>query len=154
MMQINNDEKPSTVSTHTFNRAAERTIADAMAVSAQRAGEYHDSWSINNLTTPFLDNLLRDFPICPQGASEREYKRLIIMASMIDIKISRMSGGWKKDTSIDLINYEAAYCELRENFGEKARNERNVNGSGISVSSEPGQHIPNGLNKGLISRSR
>lgn len=123
MMQVNNDEKPSPSSTHTFNRAAERTIADAMAISNQRAGEYHDSWSLQNLKTPFIDNLLRDYPVCPVNQDEREYKRLVVMASMVDIKVSRMGGGWKKDTSIDMINYVAAYCELREQFGRNAPKE-------------------------------
>lgn len=120
MMQVMDNEKPSPSATHTFNRAAERTIADAMAISNQRAGEYHDSWSLQNLKTPFIDNLLRDYPVCPINQDEREYKRLVVMASMVDIKVSRMGGGWKKDTSIDMINYVAAYCELREQFARNA----------------------------------
>lgn len=151
------NEKPSPSATHTFNRAAERTIADAMAISNQRAGEYHDSWSLENLRTSFLDNLLRDFPVCPKGMNnpniDKEYKRLIVMASMVDIKVSRMGGGWKKDTSIDLINYTAAYCELREQFGrafgskdvlprhpEHQYTEGALNGSRTPGKFQPGWH--------------
>lgn len=126
MMQVvNGQEIP--VSKHTFNKAADTTIDRAAKISNQRAGEYHDSWSVDQLHTPYLDNLLRDFPTAPPVFA-RQYKRLIVMASMIDIKISRMGGGWKDDTCIDLINYVAAYCQLRNefnaNFEVNAKTER------------------------------
>lgn len=103
---------------HTFNKAADNTIARANSISSQRAGEYNDSWSLEQLNTPWLDNLMRDFPSTPV-MHEREYKRLIVMASMIDIKISRLGGGWKDDTPLDLINYIAAYTDLRNKFNER-----------------------------------
>lgn len=102
---------------HTFNRAAEQTIADALAICSQRGGEYRDSWSIDNLHTPYLDNLLKDHPAAPSKLV-KEHRRLIVMASMIDIKISRMGGPWKLDTSIDLINYVGAYARLRSEFDD------------------------------------
>lgn len=100
---------------HTFNRAAIATIKEAIAICEQRGGEYQDSWSIVNLRTHWLDNLLRDHPSPAQGM-EKEWRRLIVLASMIDIKISRLGGPWKEDTAIDLINYVGAYTGLRREY--------------------------------------
>lgn len=117
MMHLTNGADVASTHKHTFNRAAETTLARADKISNQRAGEYHDSWGLENLQTPYLDNLLRDFPAAPKQYA-REYKRLVVMSSMIDIKISRMGGGWKDDTCLDLINYVAAYCQLRNEFND------------------------------------
>lgn len=107
--------RPLPIATHTFNRSADATIKKASEISSQRAGEYYDSWSLDNLMTPWLDNLLKAYPTPPKGL-ERHYKRLVIMASMIDIKLSRLGGPWKEDTAVDSINYIAAYAQLRSEF--------------------------------------
>lgn len=100
------------VNTHTFNRSVDETIKTALAISNQRGGEYSDSWSLENLQTPFLTNLLTNCPPTPSMVTP-EFKRLVIMASMIDVKVSRLGGPWKDDTALDLINYIAAYTALR-----------------------------------------
>lgn len=100
------------VNTHTFNRSVDETIKTALAISNQRGGEYSDSWSLENLQTPFLTNLLTNCPPTPSMVTP-EFKRLVIMASMIDVKVSRLGGPWKDDTALDLINYIAAYTSLR-----------------------------------------
>lgn len=102
-----------TPESHTFNRAVMATINKALKISGERGGEYQDSWAVENLITPFLDNLLASgIPANPC----RRFRRLIIMASMIDIKISRLGGAWKDDTAIDMINYVAAYTQLRSEY--------------------------------------
>ena len=102
---------------HTFNRAVDETVSRASSISNQRAGEYSDSWSLDNLRTPWVDNLLADHPL---GNVPTHYmphfKRLLIMASMLDIKLSRLAGGWKDDTALDSLNYLAAYTQLRNEF--------------------------------------
>jgi hypothetical protein len=108
--------------THTFNKAALETINKAIGICNQRADEYLDSWCIENLRTPYLDSLQ---PLIIEFYSGRisqdiltfaRLKRLIIMASMCDIKLSRMSGPFKEDTYIDLTNYNGAFCTLRKEF--------------------------------------
>lgn len=109
-------DKPSTKQA-TFNRASADTVNRAQAVCNQRGNEYLDSWHLSNLKTPYLDNLLRDWPIDRvYDDAKAAYKRLIVMASLIDVKISRLSGLYKEDTSLDLINYIGAYNTLRLEF--------------------------------------
>jgi hypothetical protein len=93
----------------TFNDAAEETIKKALAVCAQRGGEYNDSWAIENIKTPFLDNTLQGFGIALTASA----KRLIVLAALADVKISRLVGPYKEDSAVDLINYVAAYNSLR-----------------------------------------
>lgn len=100
--------------THTFNIAAKETMDKSIAICEQRAGEYLDSWSLENLKTPYLDSILSQFNL----EKSHELKRLIIMASMCDIKISRMAGPFKEDTYIDLNNYNSAFCSLRKQYEE------------------------------------
>ncbi len=96
---------------HTFNRAAKETMDKSIAICEQRAGEYQDSWDLANLRTPYLDSLL-------ERTASPQLKRLLIMASMCDIKLSRMGGPFKEDTYIDLNNYNSAFCTLRREYEE------------------------------------
>jgi hypothetical protein len=118
-----------TVSTHAFNRAVDSTLNRCLLISNQRGGEYQDTWSEANLRTAFLDATLR-------GISEQQghhgtdvelialtpaEKRLLIVAAMVDVKLSRMIGPWKDDTVLDAINYLAAYAAwMGEYLGEEA----------------------------------
>jgi len=96
----------------TFDRCVTDTLNEALAVCEQRSGEYRDSWDTEHLHTPVLDNLMGDLGF----AFTREEMRLIALASMIDIKLSRLVGPYKRDTLIDLINYTACYAQLREEY--------------------------------------
>lgn len=99
----------------TFNAAAEETINKALAVCDQRGGEYNDSWALEHIKTPFLDNTLDYLTREPyeRPVFDARDKRLIVLASLIDVKISRLVGPYKEDSSVDLINYVAAYNTLR-----------------------------------------
>lgn len=100
-----------------FNAAVNKTLYNALAVSDQRGGEYSDSWALENQQTSFLDMVLDAIGKKQQDASAvyiannaftRQEKRLIMVASLCDVKVSRMLGGFKADTLDDLINYTAA----------------------------------------------
>jgi len=108
------------ISKASFNKAAEATIEKSLAICHQRGNEYSDSWALTNLKTPWLDNLLRDRPM---GSIRPDllpaYKRLIIMASLLDVKLSRLSGDYKEDTAVDSINYIGAYNSMRMEFEEQ-----------------------------------
>ena len=97
---------------HTFNRAAKETMDKSIAICEQRAEEYQDSWDLNNLQVVYLRSTLRSFGITLEPIQER----LLVMASMNDIKLSRMTGPFKEDNHIDLNNYNSAYCTLRREY--------------------------------------
>lgn len=91
----------------------ERTLNRSLAIGAQRGGEYLDSWHVDNQVTTFIDHVLA-LPIVP--GREREYKRLVMVAALVDVKDSRMSGPWKSDTTDDGINYRAAFTSWRDEY--------------------------------------
>ena len=94
---------------HAFNKAAKAAMNAANTTGNQRAGEYKDSWATENLSTPFLDATLRAiFRGEDINLIAPEEKRLLVIASMVDVKLSRLPGGYKADTYIDLLNYIAA----------------------------------------------
>lgn len=100
---------------HTFNRAALTTIGRATAICNQRADEYKDSWDLANLRMVFLDAILDRFGV----KLTPEQKRLVIMSSLCDVKLSRVAGPFKTDTYDDNINYTGALCELRREWEEQ-----------------------------------
>jgi hypothetical protein len=104
---------PSGISKHAFNAASEKTLRRALTVSDSRAGEHLDSWHVDNQVSTFIDHVLQ-LPILK--GREREYKRLVMVAGLIDVKDSRISGPWKLDTVDDSINYRGAFATWREEY--------------------------------------
>jgi hypothetical protein len=111
------------VSRHAFNEAVDKTLHRCLSISDQRGGEYQDTWSLDNEVTIFLDATLRAIGIGPGGPGPLaiepytpEEKRLLIVASLIDVKLSRMLGPWKQDTIDDTVNYLGAYASWREAY--------------------------------------
>jgi hypothetical protein len=102
----------------TFERTADATIDDVRTIYASRGQEYADSWADENLVTTFLDATLRALYI--EGLSDLrkltvQEKRLILLACLVDVKDSRMGGGFKPDSVIDGIAYRASWCaHMRE----------------------------------------
>jgi hypothetical protein len=92
----------------TFTTACLKTLDDCRAIVDQRSGEYSDSWALKNMQSPFLDNILKGLGFQPST----EQKRLMIMAAMCDVKISRLVGPFKTDTIQDLICYAGALASL------------------------------------------
>lgn len=95
-----------------FNEAAIVTLDKSRAVCEQRGNEYQDSWSLENLKTPNLDMVLRHL----QQTFTPEEKRLLVIASLCDVKLSRLVGGYKSDTYEDAINYFAALRTWMEQY--------------------------------------
>lgn len=102
-----------------FNDACETTLLKALDTCAQRGKEYQDSWALENLnmtnfehvwTSLGLDKLLKLSPV---------QKRLLVIASLCDVKLSRLVGGFKSDTYEDLINYLATLRTWLEMYLEK-----------------------------------
>lgn len=102
-----------------FEGAADTALAVCSGVYSQRGNEYADTWSLDHQCTTFLDATLRALGISDDLS--REAKRLLLAASLIDVKDSRMLGGWKLDTVIDGIAYRAAYAEWRAEYEKKVR---------------------------------
>src|SRR6266851_2719068 len=96
------DKKP------TFNYWVDTILGEAISISNQRGDEYGDSWALENMHTPVLDNILKmDYKLGSDPLMDKRYKRLIVIASMIDVKGSRWLGPFKEDTPVDSINYLA-----------------------------------------------
>jgi hypothetical protein len=102
---------------HVFNASANSTLAECLAICEQRGGEYEDSWHLDNLMVPFHAQVIRQ--IAHDQPYSREEQRLITMAAVCDVKLSRLAGPFKRDTYVDLINYVAALCSLLQDYLEK-----------------------------------
>lgn len=95
----NMDNKP------TFETFAQATIDRATATFGQRGKEYGDSWA--NPHTNMLDAVANKLGVViPQHA-----KRAVLLAVLVDVKYNRLCGGYKDDTVLDGINYNAALAE-------------------------------------------
>ena len=100
----------------TFEASADETLAVVRAIYAQRGDEYSDTWSIPNQVATFTEATLRRFGIS-LGADEI---RLLQLATLIDVKGSRLIGAWKADSVDDAIAYMAVYRALREKYEREA----------------------------------
>lgn len=109
-IQMDNDN-----STTAFVRAARTTINESLEIMSQRESEYMDSWAIENLHAPVLTNFMKDHPT-PKAGHEKQWIRLIAMASIVDVKLSRLTGRWKHDTGVDFLPYTAAYTNFRKTY--------------------------------------
>jgi hypothetical protein len=104
----------SDVKKHTFNQGVDTILKECLAISDQRGSEYEDTWGLKNINTPLLSHVLR-LKGTFDGEDEmldRRWRRLLAMAGMIDVKISRFLGPFKEDTPIDMINYLACFTYL------------------------------------------
>lgn len=104
------------VEKHVFNSAANETLAKSSQICEQRAGEYLDSWALENQQSVYLDIIARELGLM----LTKEQKRLVVMASLCDIKLSRMTGPFKEDNHVDLNNYNSAFCSLLQWYRAKS----------------------------------
>ena len=102
----------SDTSHHVFNRSAKPVLDECSATFTQRAGEYQDTWAIENQESAFLDHVMAEFGLL----LTKEQKRLVQLAVLIDVKDSRMLGPYKRDTIIDGIAYRAAFATVFEEY--------------------------------------
>lgn len=102
----------------TFESFADATLAKVRATYGQRGVEYADSWNIETFHSPFTDLVIQQNANTKSGLTNAGLKRLLAAAALCDVKLSRMSGGYKEDTLIDLIAYIAFLnSALNEVFG-------------------------------------
>lgn len=101
----------------TFERCADKTLLEEVRPTyAERGAQYADTWDPKNTSLHFTREAfaaLRD--IYPESIGPKEIQ-LLHLAALVDVKISRMTGGFRSDTVIDLIAYLAAYKTLREEY--------------------------------------
>jgi len=103
---------------HTFNRGVDTILGECIAISDQRGGEYADTWDLKNINTPATGHVLR-MKGTFNGEDEmldKRWRRLLVMAALIDVKLSRLLGEYKEDTFIDLINYSACFADLMRDW--------------------------------------
>jgi hypothetical protein len=93
----------------TFERTADATLATTRATYSQRGGEYGDSWSLENMVATFTEHTLKAIGNDRSPAAIR----LLVMAALVDVKDSRMTGPFKADSIIDGVAYRASYCQMR-----------------------------------------
>lgn len=95
----------------TFDAGADKTLDAVRAIYAQRGEEYGDSWRLENMTTTFTEAVLRRMNV--QAAPTM--LRLLQLASLVDVKESRLKNGpYKQDSVIDGIAYRALFDALWE----------------------------------------
>jgi len=84
-----------------FDTNAGKTIAKVTETFNQRGNEYGDTWRdcqwLNMKAVADLAGVTLDTATC----------RLFAAAALSDVKYQRMQGGWKDDTIIDRIAYDA-----------------------------------------------
>lgn len=96
----------------TFERCADAALDKVHAIYAQRGGEYQDSWATGNSCFAVTKATLKRFGI----ELSADQMRLIQLASLIDVKDSRLQGPWTPDSIVDGLAYRAVYLTLREEF--------------------------------------
>ena len=97
----------------TFDTAVDEILTESLDITKQRGDEYGDTWADDNLMTTFTQRTLRDFGMWDPTP---EQCRLILLAALIDVKDSRMLGGYKEDSLVDGINYRAVYAAMRRKY--------------------------------------
>lgn len=88
-----------------FSEYADATLARVRATYAERGGQYGDTWREAK-----FNNLRAVLKLCGVTLGNPEL-RAIAAASLVDVKHSRMIGGYKEDNLIDGIAYGALLVE-------------------------------------------
>lgn len=100
----------------TFESHMEATLKRATGICTQRGTEYKDSWA--NPSTKMMDAVASKLGfIIPQ-----QYKRALMLAVLVDVKYNRLDGGYKDDSVIDSINYNAVLAEEMEQLQGQTEN--------------------------------
>jgi hypothetical protein len=90
-----------------FISSATATIKEVITTIHERGSQYCDSWGKSatwHLTKAAIKKVL-NVDVTDEQAS------IIGLAVFIDQKYSRFSGGYKRDTALDLIPYIAAFVD-------------------------------------------
>jgi hypothetical protein len=90
-----------------FISSASQTLKEAAKTMHERGSQYADTWGKDacwHLTKSVLQKFKGEEPTS-------EICKAVALASFIDQKYSRYAGGYKHDTTIDLISYLAVLAE-------------------------------------------
>lgn len=103
----------------TFERCAGPILNECLAIATERGAQYADSWSLENSRFALARAFLARLGMKLDDAE----MRLLGAYVMCDVKLSRITSGGphKRDSYVDLLNYMALVCTLREEFEEEAR---------------------------------
>ncbi len=91
-----------------FIDSATTTLKVVVETMQERGDQYADTWGKDgcwNLTRAVTEKYLGSKP-------SNEICEIIALAAFIDQKYSRFSGGYKQDTTIDLVSYLAALGDM------------------------------------------
>ena len=94
-----------------FEQNAETALNRSHSTFCQRGHEYGDTWRHSQhlcLRVAYRKLTNRDLPI--------EFCNALASAVMVDMKYQRMEGGYKDDTLIDAIAYQAFHAEEMRNL--------------------------------------
>lgn len=99
----------------TFSRSADASFSEARAIYADRGDSYGDTWALPNQKSAVTEYVLG----LQHDHDRRGWLRLLQLASLIDLKDSRLLGGGNvRDSLLDGLNYRAVFAELlREYLG-------------------------------------
>src|SRR3954465_11805469 len=87
-----------------FEALADPSLDKVRATYAQRGGEYADT--LGNLNTLAMQATMKVLGI---PAPSKDGLLALMLAAMVDVKYTRMLGGYKEDSVIDGIAYSAAW---------------------------------------------
>jgi len=86
-----------------FERSADAGHEQVRAIYGQRGGEYSDTLETNDwYTMRALAKHLVGIDL------SKDHARLLSLASLVNVKYERMSGGWKEDSLVDKLAYGSA----------------------------------------------
>lgn len=91
-----------------FIDSATNTLKVVVETMQERGSQYADTWGKDgcwNLTKAVTEKYLTTKPTT-------EICEIIALACFIDQKYSRYSGGYKQDTTVDLVSYLAALADM------------------------------------------
>lgn len=101
------------MSNNKFINAASNTIEAVIETMQERGSQYADTWG-NDACWHLTKSVLQKF----KGKEPTsEICKAVALASFIDQKYSRYAGGYKQDTTIDLISYLAVLAETLKTEG-------------------------------------
>ena len=93
-----------------FDSNASQTLTKVTATFNQRGGEYGDTWR----NAQWLN--IKAAAKVAGISMDTDTARLLAAAALSDVKYQRMEGGYKEDTVIDRIAYDANFAAEMERY--------------------------------------
>ena len=93
-----------------FESNAASSISKVTATFSQRGNEYGDTWRNGQWLNIKAAAKVAGIPM------DTDTARLLAAAALSDVKYQRMEGGYKEDTVIDRIAYDANFAAEMERY--------------------------------------